>query len=103
MPRPKKRLPRNADEVAALAREQEQVARINMSLLAGYRKDADITQAEMGYALGISEDVVSNMENLRRPLGIEGSIAWARVSGQEPSEYLEELLFKLRKIYPRKP
>ncbi len=102
MSKTKKKLPRTEDELAALRREQEQVASANMSLLKAWRQDADITQAQMGHALGVSEDVVGNMENLRRPLSLEGSIVWARLTGKELREYLEELEFKLRKIYPRK-
>jgi DNA-binding XRE family transcriptional regulator len=100
--RTKNKLPRTTDELAALVREQEQVARVNISILSGWRKDADITQAQMGHALGLSEDVISNIEALKRPLSMAGSIVWARLAGRTHIEYFEELAFRLRKIYPRK-
>jgi hypothetical protein len=42
-------------------------------------QDADISQAQMGRARGVSEDVVSNIENVTRSLPMEDSIVWARL------------------------
>jgi len=91
-------------DLTALRHEQDQVAQANISLLSSWRQDADITQAEMGEVLGVSEDVVYKIEALKRPLSLEGSIAWARRTGKDFHEYTEELCWKLRKLYPaRKP
>jgi len=93
-------LPRTDAEVAALARDMDEVARINVSLLRGRRQDADITQEQIGYALGLSRDVVYKMEALKTPINIPQSIVWARLTGLEPHEYFEELTWQLRKLYP---
>ena len=98
----KKSLPRTETELAAIGEELAEVARINVSLLRARRQDADLTQAQIGHALGLSEDVVSNIETLKRPIGVEQSIAWARLTGLGLKEYFEELAFQLRKIYPQK-
>ena len=88
--------------MAAIREEIDEVGRISASILRARREDAHITQAQMGYALGLSEDIVSKFETLVRPLPLEYSIVWARLTGMEPRDYFEELLFKLRKLYPQK-
>lgn len=100
MSKSKKKFPRTDEDQVALQREQEAVARANMSLLKQCRQDADISQAQMGFALGVSGDVISNIENLKRSLSIEGSVVWARLTGLSVSEYFEELAHALRKLYP---
>jgi hypothetical protein len=99
----KKSLPRSEAEVAAIRGEIDDVGRINAQLLRARRQDADITQAQMGHALGLTEDIVSKFEGLKRPLSMEESIVWARQTGLDLKDYFEELQFQLRKIYPRKP
>lgn len=95
-------LPRSATDVAAIREELDEVGRISAQFLRARRQDSDITQAQMGYALGVSEDVISKYEALVRPIPLEYSIVWARLTGMEPREYFEELQFKLRKLYPQK-
>jgi DNA-binding XRE family transcriptional regulator len=98
----KKLLPRNEVEVAALLKQREQVARAAVSVLRSRRQDADITQAQMGYALGVSEDVVFKMEALKTPIPLEHAIVWAMLTGDDLQEFLEELQFSLRKVFPQK-
>lgn len=98
---PKKKLPRSVEEVETLRLEREQVARVVISILRTYREDAHISQEEVGHALGISKDVVSKIETLKRPLAVEDAIAWALTTGIDLRDFLEELEFRLRKIYPK--
>jgi hypothetical protein len=97
----KKNLPKNESDVDTVRKERERVAEALVSVLRAMRQDADITQAQIGYALGVSEDVVSNIESLRRPIAIEDAIVWARLAGAELVEFLEEVQFSLRKVYPK--
>jgi len=94
--------PKTDADVAALAQEMKEVARINISLLRGRRQDADITQKQIGFALGLSNDVVYKLEALKSPIAMQQAIVWARLTGLQPSEYFEELQWRLRGLYPRK-
>jgi DNA-binding XRE family transcriptional regulator len=98
----KNRLPRNEEDLAALRKQQGQVARAFASLLRTRRQDADITQAQMGYALGVSEDVVFKMEALKKPIPLEQGIVWVIVTGDDVAEFFEDLQYSLRKVFPRK-
>lgn len=100
--KPEKKPPRNGKDVAILRLEREQVARAVISILRTYREDADISQEEIGNVLGISEDVISKIETLKRPLSVEDAIAWALGTGTDLRDFLDELEFRLRKIYPPK-
>jgi DNA-binding XRE family transcriptional regulator len=101
-------LPQSEAEVGELLKVRQQVRRVAASLLRTRRQEAGITQQQMGYALGVSEDVVYKMEAQKTAYAIEDAIVTAVLTGTErtPSEELaafcEELQFSLRKIFPGK-
>jgi hypothetical protein len=89
-------------DLAEYRYQQEQIARLNVSMLSGWRLEEFLTQADIGEALGVSEDVVYAMEALKRPVSLEQSIVWAHRTGRDFGEYQDELRWKLRKLFPKK-
>nr|UXE45434.1 hypothetical protein Hi04_10k_c4921_00011 [uncultured bacterium] len=98
----KRTLPVNNVDLAAIQEELETINRALVSVLRGGRQDADITQAQIGHWLGISEDVVSNIEALKRPAFFAHAVVWARLSGMDCEEFFESFLFWYRKMRSRK-
>jgi len=100
-------LPQNEADVAELAKLREQVRRAVVSVLRSRRQDAYITQEQLGYALGVTKDVVYKREASLAPYAIEDAIVAAILMGKEPTPadeldaFCEEIRFSLRKVFPR--
>lgn len=97
---PKKKLPRTAQDLAALRDAEAQLRDVNAALLKSWRTDADITQAQMGFALDVSHDTIYNIERGKAPISLELSVTWARLTGRNFHDYMEELHWATRKLYP---
>jgi len=98
----KKKLPIDKPDLAAIRDELDRINRALVSVLRESRQDADITQGQMGDFLDVSEDVISNIEALRRPAFFAHALVWARLNGMEQAEFFEAFLYKYRKARPRK-
>ena len=91
-----------------LAQERERLATAIIQTLRGARQDADLTQAQMAYSLGWTEDKYANVESQRTPVSWADAILCARLANMETEELFAEFLRRLskpsgRRSFPRDP
>ena len=103
--KPKKNLLQSDPE---LAQERERLATAIVQILRGARQDADLTQAQMAYGLGWTEDKYANVESQRTPVSWADAILCARLANMETAELFAEFLRRLSKpsrkrSFPRAP
>jgi hypothetical protein len=98
-----KNSPLDRADLAAIQEEMDTINRALVSVLRTSRQDADITQAEIGRSLAVSEDVVSNIEALKRPLSFAQAVLWARSSGMDGEELMQAFVSRYRKMRSRVP
>ncbi|MEA3060577.1 MAG: hypothetical protein QOJ94_358 [Sphingomonadales bacterium] len=74
--------------------ERERLSRRLCQILIEARETADLTQAELGKALGRTQSFVSNYERGQRKLGVPEFIQIARTLGRDPAAMVTELATK---------
>lgn len=60
-------------------------------LLAQYRREADLKQAEVAQALGKYQPLITSMENGQRRIDVVELLELAEIIGFDPHEVIEEL------------
>jgi transcriptional regulator with XRE-family HTH domain len=99
---PKSNKPPPDDPSAALDADRERAERALISVLRAARYDADLTQRQLAAKLGLTEDIVSNIEAGRTPISFADAVLWATRTNLDEAEFFEHWLFRAGKRKPQK-
>ena len=81
---------------AAIRGERDRIHKSVVSVFRGARQDADLTQERAAELLGWSKDVIVNLENDRRDLGVADLILFADKVKMEPADLFARIIFFVR-------
>jgi DNA-binding XRE family transcriptional regulator len=84
------------DRRATIRRERERIHQSVISVFRGVRQDHDLRQEDVGDLLGLSREVIVNMENDRRDIGVADLILFAEKMKEDPAALVARIVFYMR-------